>query len=195
MEDGARRWLTGVAALLVGAAGCYLGEGVEADPGTPPAGAVGPEASPPTPEQLEAMRPRGQILPSPQVLYSAEPRSEVVAPSVGGPPVLDEAQEGVGPVREVEGQVVAVSREELVVEVEEELRMRLQVTPRTMVLVDGRLASVAFISPGAEVRTSYQVVHGEPMAFLVEARTDEQPEAPPPPTERPPGFQKPMGED
>ena len=163
MEIRARKWLAGVAALLMWA-GCRE-EGAD------------------------------EILPSPQVLRSAEPRPEVVEPSVGGMPreeVLPPPEEAA---RGVTGQVVVAGPEELRVAVSGEPELRLVVTPRTVVLVDGQMGTTIDIPEGSAVRVVYREQEGEPVAYFVEVRTRAQRPETPPGRGGEEEFQTPLDED
>ncbi len=70
-------------------------------------------------------------------------------------------QEIVGDVQSIEGQEVLVS-------VRGEPQLRLQLRPRTVVVVDGQMATATDIREGHGIRAMYQFVDDEPVAFFVE---------------------------
>lgn len=73
--------------------------------------------------------------------------------------------------QEITGDVLTASLTEVLVSVRGEPQLRLQLRPRTVVLVDGQMATPADIRDGSEVRAMYREVGGEPVAFLVEVST------------------------
>ena len=83
-----------------------------------------------------------------------EPREPASAPEAA-------QQEIVGDVQSVEGQEVLVA-------VRGEPELRLQLRPRTVVTVDGQMATSADIREGHGIRAMYQFVDDEPVAFFVE---------------------------
>jgi len=76
-------------------------------------------------------------------------------------------QEIVGDVHSVEGQEVLVS-------VRGEPELRLQLRPRTVVVVDGQMATAADIREGHGIRAMYEFVSDEPVAFFVEVTSQPQ---------------------
>lgn len=83
--------------------------------------------------------------------------------------------------QEIVGDVLTATPTEVLVSVRGEPQLRLQLRPRTVVLVDGQMATPADIREGSEVRAMYREVEGEPVAFLVEVSSRARPAAPPPP--------------
>ncbi|WP_225408668.1 hypothetical protein [Stigmatella hybrida] len=68
----------------------------------------------------------------------------------------------------IDGEVLTVNAQEVLVSVRGEPQVRLQLAPTTQVLVDGRQARATDIEEGSQIRASYQDVGGEPRAVRVE---------------------------
>lgn len=109
--------------------------------------------------------------------------------AVRAPAEAREPREGAGPQeapaedapQEITGDVLSATPTEVLVSVRGEPQLRLQLRPRTVVLVDGQMATTHDIRAGSEVRAMYRDVDGEPVAFLVEVSSRARPSAPPPP--------------
>ena len=70
--------------------------------------------------------------------------------------------------KNVEGQALSAGNNELMVRSSDQGDMRLKVNDSTAVNVDGKLGSLDQIKPGSDVRASYQLVDGQPMALTIE---------------------------
>ncbi|WPB75160.1 hypothetical protein KYC5002_39960 [Archangium violaceum] len=85
--------------------------------------------------------------------------------------------------RQVSGEVLAVTGNQLhVLSAAEGQDVRMLIISGTEVRVDGRPATVAEIREGGEVRATYEIAEGEPIALMVEVRN---PGAPREPEEQP----------
>ncbi|OJT23755.1 hypothetical protein BO221_17415 [Archangium sp. Cb G35] len=85
--------------------------------------------------------------------------------------------------RQVSGEVLAVTGNQLhVLTAAEGQDVRMLIISGTEVRVDGRPATVAEIREGGEVRATYEIAEGEPIALMVEVRN---PGAPREPEEQP----------
>jgi colicin import membrane protein len=71
--------------------------------------------------------------------------------------------------KNVRGQAVTASRDEVLVRSSDQGELRLKVNDSTAISVDGKMASAEDIKPGQDVRASYQVVDGQPTALRIEA--------------------------
>ncbi|WP_375771135.1 hypothetical protein NR798_09605 [Archangium gephyra] len=182
-----RGLLAGGAALLL-AAGCEKREArereretvaapMQSEPGTT-------SESRPTPPPPPAARPPPREEPA--------PRAEVQRPAE--PPAQrepDEAKADATRPRQVSGEVLAFTGKELhVLSATEGQDVRMLVISLTEVRVDGRPATPAEIREGGEVRATYELAEGEPVALLVEVQnppgstpsqgdTAQEPEPPP----------------
>jgi colicin import membrane protein len=166
MRVGTRGLLAAVAVLTV-AAGCEKREARErereretvAAPMQSEPGAT--SESRPTPPPPAARPPPREEPP---------PRAEVQRPAE--PPVQqapDEAEASPTQPRQVSGEVLAFTGKELhVLSASEGQDVRLLIISLTEVLVDGRPATPADIREGGEVRATYEIAEGEPVALLVE---------------------------
>jgi colicin import membrane protein len=76
------------------------------------------------------------------------------------------------------GEVLTANDREVLVSSRGEPRLRLQVEPGTMVIVDGRPARPVDIREGSQVRASYRDTGGEPTAVRIEVMTSQQPATP-----------------
>ncbi|HZH13551.1 MAG TPA: hypothetical protein VE057_04225 [Archangium sp.] len=166
----------GVVALLL-AAGCEKREAreretvaapMQSEPGTT---SEGQPASPP---------PRAAQPPPRQ---EPAPRAEVQRPTE--PPAQREPDEAAADAtrpRQVSGEVLAFTGKELhVLSAQEGQDIRMAVISLTEVRVNGRPATPAEIREGGEVRATYEIAEGEPVALLVEVRTpdtEQEPEKP-----------------
>jgi dsDNA-specific endonuclease/ATPase MutS2 len=72
--------------------------------------------------------------------------------------------------RTVDGRVVSAGGNELTVRAPDQGDLKLKATDSTTVTVNGRSATLDQITPGEDVRASYQVIDGQPVALTVEAR-------------------------
>ncbi|WP_043709270.1 hypothetical protein [Corallococcus macrosporus] len=90
------------------------------------------------------------------------------------------AQAQQGSEQQVVGEVLSASDQELLLSSQGEPQLRLQVSPETQVMVDGRQANVGDIEEGSQVRASYRTdaQSGEPQAVRIEATSQVQPTAP-----------------
>ncbi|HEX5747146.1 MAG TPA: hypothetical protein VFZ09_12960 [Archangium sp.] len=161
--------MAGVAMLLL-AAGCEKREAREgereretasapmhSEPGStsesrptppPPAPAAPPRREPPPP-RAEAPRPTEPPAPRPPDDTPASPTQP----------------------RQVSGEVLAVTGNQLhVLSAPEGQDVRMLIISGTEVRVDGRPATAAEIREGGEVRATYEMAEGEPVALLVEVR-------------------------
>ncbi|KFA86751.1 hypothetical protein Q664_52390 [Archangium violaceum Cb vi76] len=85
--------------------------------------------------------------------------------------------------RQVSGEVLAVTGNQLhVLSAAEGQDVRMLIISGTEVRVDGRPATLAEIREGGEVRATYEIAEGEPIALMVEVRN---PGAPREPEEQP----------
>lgn len=71
----------------------------------------------------------------------------------------------------VRGQALSASKDELVLRSSDQGDLRLKLNDSTAVTVDGKLGSPDQIRPGGDVRASYQVIDGQPVALSIEARS------------------------
>lgn len=100
-----------------------------------------------------------------------------VAPT---PQTQQGAQAQQGTEQQVVGEVLSANDDELLLSARGEPQLRLQVSPQTQVMVDGRQASAGEIQEGSQVRASYRTDEqsGEPQAVRIEATSQVQPTAP-----------------
>jgi len=73
----------------------------------------------------------------------------------------------------VQGKAVTAGKDELLVRAPDQGDLRLKTNDSTTVTVDGKSASLDEIKPGEDVRASYQVVDGQPIALVIEARSSD----------------------
>ena len=93
------------------------------------------------------------------------------APAGTGAPA-DPAQAAVRELPDVAGRITGVSRNELRVQPAAGGEVRLKVDPAaTMIELDGREATLNDLSPGTEVRASYEELRGDWYAITVRAKT------------------------
>jgi len=71
--------------------------------------------------------------------------------------------------KDVQGKAVSASNGELLLRAPDQGDLRLKTNDSTAVIVDGKSASLDQIQPGQDVRASYQVVDGQPIALKIEA--------------------------
>jgi colicin import membrane protein len=76
--------------------------------------------------------------------------------------------------QEIVGDVQSADRQEVLVSVRGEPELRLQLRPRTVVLVDGQMATADDIREGQGIRALYRFVEDEPVAFVVEVTNQPQ---------------------
>ncbi|QDE95163.1 hypothetical protein [Myxococcus xanthus] len=90
------------------------------------------------------------------------------------------AQAQAGTEQQIVGEVLSANDDELLLSSQGEPQLRLQVSPQTQVMVDGRQASAGEIQEGSQVRASYRTDEqsGEPQAVRIEATSQVQPMAP-----------------
>jgi exonuclease VII large subunit len=69
----------------------------------------------------------------------------------------------------VRGKAVTASNGEVLVRAPAQGDLRLKTTDSTTVTIDGKSASLDQIQPGHDVRATYQVVDGQPVAVVIEA--------------------------
>lgn len=184
------RWRTrgllgGVAALLL-AAGCEKREARERET------VAAPMQSEPgtTSERQAALPPPRAAQPPPR--QEPAPRAEIQRPTE--PPAQREPDEAAADAtrpRQVSGEVLAFTGKELhVLSAREGQDIRMAVISLTEVRVNGRPATPAEIREGSEVRATYELAEGEPVALLVEVNnppgstppagdTAQEPEPPP----------------
>jgi hypothetical protein len=74
--------------------------------------------------------------------------------------------------KNVQGKAVAASNGELLLRAPGQGDLRLKTNDSTAVTVDGKSATLDQIQPGQDVRASYQVVDGQPIALVIEAHRD-----------------------
>ncbi|AKJ00985.1 TolA protein [Archangium gephyra] len=162
--------------MLLVAAGCEKREAREreretasapmnAEPGTTndsrPPPPRPPPREPPPPQRAEVRQPTEPPAPQPPDDATASPTQP----------------------RQVSGEVLAVTGNQLhVLTAAEGQDVRMLIISGTEVRVDGRPATAAEIREGGEVRATYEIAEGEPVALLVEVRN---PGAPPEPEEQP----------
>lgn len=173
MRVGTRGLLAAVAALTV-AAGCEKREARERETVAAPMqsepGATS-EGRPTPPPPAARPPPREEPPPRAEVQRPAEP------PAQRAP---DEAEASPTQPRQVSGEVLAFTGKELVVlSASEGQDVRMLVLSLTEVRVDGRPATPADIREGGEVRATYELAEGEPVALLVEV-TNPPGSTPPP---------------
>ncbi|WP_434346290.1 hypothetical protein ACN6A1_32390 [Myxococcus virescens] len=105
------------------------------------------------------------------------------------------AQTQQGSEQQIVGEVLRANDDELLLSSQGEPQLRLQVSPQTQVMVDGRQASAGEIQEGSQVRASYRTDEqsGEPQAVRIEATSQVQPTAPAAPEsgQSTPGSQQP----
>ncbi|MCY1074987.1 hypothetical protein [Archangium lansingense] len=169
MRFGTRGLLAAVAALVV-VAGCEKREAREreretvaapmkSEPGTTNDG------RPPPPSPATQRPPREEPPPTAKVARPPKPPAQ---------PAPDEAGASTTQPRQVSGEVLAFTGKELVVlSASEGQDVRMLVISGTEVRVDGRPATAADIREGGEVRATYEIAEGEPVALLVEVRNPE----------------------
>jgi type IV secretory pathway VirB10-like protein len=155
--------MAGVAMLLV-AAGCEKREARERETASAPMHSEPGTTSKrrPTPPPPAAPPPR----------EAPPPRAEVQRPSEPpAPQQPDDATASPTQPRQVSGEVLAVTGNQLhVLSATEGQDVRMLIISGTEVLVDGRPATAAEIREGSEVRATYEIAEGEPIALLVEVR-------------------------
>lgn len=127
---------------------------------------------------------------------SQQPVAVAPAPQPPPPPQQQQgAQAQQGTEQQVVGEVLSANDQELLLSAQGEPQLRLQVSPQTQVMVDGRQANVGDIQEGSQVRASYRTDEqsGEPQAVRIEATSQVQPTAPAAPEsgESTPGAQQP----
>lgn len=176
MRFGTRGLLAAVAALAV-AAGCEKREArelggetvaapMQSEPGTTSEGRPAPPPQAAQPSPREELPPRAEGQRTTEPLIQREP---------------GEAEASATQPRQVSGEVLAFTGKELVVlSASEGQDVRMLVIPGTEVRVEGRPATAADIREGGEVRATYEIAEGEPVALLVEVRNPEarEPEQP-----------------
>jgi hypothetical protein len=74
--------------------------------------------------------------------------------------------------KSVQGKAVSASNGEILVRAPGQGDLRLKANDSTAVIVDGKTASLDQIRPGEDVRASYQVIDGQPVALSIEARSN-----------------------
>jgi hypothetical protein len=169
MRFGTRGLLAAVAALVM-AGGCEKREArereretvaapMQSEPGTTSAS----QPAPPLPAA------------QPPVREKPPPRAQVQRPAE--PPAQrepDEVRADTTQPRQVSGEVLAFTGKELhVLPASGGQDVRMLVISMTEVRVDGRPATAADIREGGEVRATYEMAEGEPVALLVEVRNPE----------------------
>lgn len=162
MRFRTRGLLAAGAALLV-AAGCEKREARERETVAAPM-----QSEPGTTSQSQAVPPPRAVPPPPR--EEPSPRAEVRRPTE--PPVQrepDEAPASATQPRQVSGEVLAFTGKGLhVLSASEGQDVRMLVISLTEVRVDGRPATAADIREGGEVRATYEIAEGEPVALLME---------------------------
>ncbi len=172
--------MVGVAMLLV-AAGCEKREA--RDPGRERETASAPMHSEPGSTSESRPTPPPPAAPPPP---REAPPQRAEAPRPTEPPAPqqpdDTAASPTQP-RQVSGEVLAVSGNQLhVLSATEGQDIRMAIISATEVRVDGRAATAADIREGGEVRATYEIAEGEPVALFVEVRNPgaaREPEEPP----------------
>ncbi len=159
-----RGLLAAVAALLM-AAGCEKREARERETVAAPM-----QSEPGTTSERPPASPPARAVPPPPIEEPPPPRAEVRRPT--GPPAQrapdDTAPDATRP-RQVSGEVLAFTGKELhVLSASEGQAVRMAVISLTEVRVNGRPATPAEIREGSEVRATYEIAEGEPVALLVE---------------------------
>ncbi len=179
MRFGTRGLLAAVAALVMGV-GCEKREArernretveapMQSEPGTT-------SAARPTP-----VPPNVQPPPREEPAPTAEVQRPPESPDQRAP---HEAGADATRPRQVSGEVLAFTGKELhVLSASEGQDVRMLVISLTEVRVDGRPATPADIREGGEVRATYEIAEGEPVALLVEVNnpggsTPQEPEQP-----------------
>lgn len=174
MRVGTRGLLAAVAALAL-AAGCEKREAqreretvaapMQSEPGATSEG----QSTPPPPAARPS--PREEPPPRAEVQRPSEPPAQQAPDEAGASPTQP---------RQVSGEVLAFTGKELVVlSASEGQDVRMLVLSLTEVRVDGRPATPADIREGGEVRATYEIAEGEPVALLVEVNNP--PGSTPPP--------------
>jgi len=170
MRFRTRGLLAGVAALLL-AAGCEKREARERETVAAPM-----QSEPGTTSESQPVSPPPRAAQPP-------PRAEIQRPTE--PPAQREPDEAAADAtrpRQVSGEVLAFTGKELhVLSASEGQDVRMLVISLTEVRVNGRPATPAEIREGGEVRATYEIAEGEPVALLVEVRTpdtEQEPEKP-----------------
>ena len=75
--------------------------------------------------------------------------------------------------KNVRGQAVSASKDELVLRSSDQGDLRLKLNDSTSVTVDGRMGSPDQITAGQDVRASYQVIDGQPTALKIEVQSSQ----------------------
>src|SRR5205807_671224 len=75
--------------------------------------------------------------------------------------------------KNVRGQALSASKDELVVRSSDQGDLRLKLNDSTAVTVDGQLGSPDQIKPGQDVRASYQVIDGQPTAVKIDVKSNQ----------------------
>ncbi|MFY0525402.1 hypothetical protein ACN28I_20405 [Archangium gephyra] len=171
-----RGLLAGVAALLV-TAGCEKREARERETVAAPM-----QSEPGTTSESQAAPPPPRAA-QPPPREAPAPRAEVQRPTE--PPAQrepDEAAPDATQPRQVSGEVLAFTGKELhVLSASEGQDVRMLVISLTEVRVNGQPATPAEIREGGEVRATYEIAEGEPVALLVEVNNPgaaQEPEQP-----------------
>jgi hypothetical protein len=113
---------------------------------------------------------------------SKDPRAGAQASKTAPMPKQPEAKE----LPEVAGRLSAVSQTELRIQTSSQEEVRLKIDPSlTSFDLDGRQATLNDLTPGTEVRASYEEAKGAKQALVVHARTGSAPTSSPPGEARP----------
>ncbi|CAM4516434.1 MULTISPECIES: hypothetical protein [Myxococcus] len=185
--------------LLAGAAALMLGTACEErDRGTQGQASGQSAVNDQVPQaQQEAQRKQSDALA--QQNQQARQQSEQLRQQAQQPgavaPEPQGAQAQQGSEQQIVGEVLSANDDELLLSSQGEPQLRLQVSPQTQVMVDGRQASAGEIQEGSQVRASYRTDEqsGEPQAVRIEATSQVQPTAPAAPEsgQSTPGSQQP----
>ncbi|ABF89239.1 putative lipoprotein [Myxococcus xanthus DK 1622] len=197
--DGRRPMRFRAGWLLAGAAALMLGTACEErDRGTQGQASGQSAVNDQVPQaQQEAQRKQSDALA--QQNQQARQQSEQLRQQAQQPgavaPEPQGAQAQQGSEQQIVGEVLSANDDELLLSSQGEPQLRLQVSPQTQVMVDGRQASAGEIQEGSQVRASYRTDEqsGEPQAVRIEATSQVQPTAPAAPEsgQSTPGSQQP----
>ncbi|WP_225888533.1 hypothetical protein [Myxococcus xanthus] len=188
--------------LLAGAAALTLGTACEErDRGTQGQAsgqsAVNDQVSQAQQEAQQAQRKQSdaQAQQNQQARQQSEQLRQQAQQPVAAAPEQQGAQAQQGSEQQIVGEVLSANDDELLLSSQGEPQLRLQVSPQTLVMVDGRQASAGEIQEGSQVRASYRTDEqsGEPQAVRIEATSQVQPTAPAAPEsgQSTPGSQQP----
>jgi hypothetical protein len=73
--------------------------------------------------------------------------------------------------QELQGRLVSTGSDSIAVRTSDQQMLRLNVSDSTNVTLDGRAANIGQLSPGSDVRASYQMIDGHAQALKIRARS------------------------